>query len=71
MSSWPSPSALAARTQAFPVLTAAQIGRLRPDSKLRKVQPREILFQPDDTEVLFFRPAFGKHREVWRLKLDD
>lgn len=54
MSSWPAPSALDARTQAFPILTAAQIARLRPGSKLRKVEPSEILFQPDDTEVPFF-----------------
>jgi thioredoxin reductase (NADPH) len=54
MSSWPAPSALDARTQAFPVLTAAQIARLRPGSKLRKVEPGEILFQPDDTGVPFF-----------------
>jgi len=54
MSTWPAPSALDASTQAFPVLTAAQINRLRPDSKLRKVEPGEILFQPGDTEVPFF-----------------
>src|SRR5438105_7212672 len=54
MSSWPLSSALDARTQAFPVLTAMQIARLRPGSKLRKVEPGEILFQPDDTEVPFF-----------------
>ena len=55
MSSWTTtPSALDASTQAFPVLTAAQIGRLRPGSKLRKVESGEILFQPDDTEVPFF-----------------
>ncbi len=54
MSTWPAPSALDARTQAFPVLTAAQINRLRPGSRLRKVEPGEILFQPDDTEVPFF-----------------
>ena len=54
MSTWPAPSALDARTQAFPILTAAQISRLRPGSKLRTVQPGEILFQPDDTEVPFF-----------------
>lgn len=54
MSSWPAPSALAPLTQAFPVLTPAQIARLRPGSKLRKVEPSEILFQPDDTEVPFF-----------------
>ena len=51
---WPVPSALDARTQAFPVLSTAQINRLRPGSKLRKVEPGEILFQPDDTGVPFF-----------------
>ena len=55
MSSWTTtPSALDASTQAFPVLTAAQISRLRLGSKLRKVEPGDILFQPDDTEVPFF-----------------
>jgi thioredoxin reductase (NADPH) len=54
MSAWPAPSALDARTQAFPVLNGAQIARLRPGSKLRKVEPGEVLFQPDDTEVPFF-----------------
>jgi thioredoxin reductase (NADPH) len=54
MSTWPSPSVLDARTQAFPVLTVAQIKRVRPGSKLRNVIPGEILFQPGDTEVPFF-----------------
>src|SRR5258708_34602095 len=54
MSTWPSPSALDPRTQAFPVLTPAQIARLRPGGKLRKVEPGDILFRPDDTEVPFF-----------------
>src|SRR5260370_19875003 len=53
MSTWPSPSALDPRTQAFPVLTPAQIARLRPGGKLRKVEPGDILFRPDDTEVPF------------------
>lgn len=48
------PSALDARTQAFPVLTNAQIDRLRNGSVSRHVQPGEILFQPGDTEVPFF-----------------
>ncbi len=51
---WPVPSALDARTQAFPTLTAAQIARLCPGGKLRKVEPGEILFEPGDTEVPFF-----------------
>ncbi|MGB9235735.1 MAG: FAD-dependent oxidoreductase [Terriglobales bacterium] len=54
MSTWPVVSALDARTQAFPVLTAAQIGRVRSGGKLRNVQIGEILFQPDDTGVPFF-----------------
>jgi thioredoxin reductase (NADPH) len=54
MSAWPIPSALDASTQAFPVLTTAQITRLRPGGKSRKVEPNEILFQPDDTQVPFF-----------------
>jgi thioredoxin reductase (NADPH) len=54
MSSWPTPSALDVNTQAFPVLTATQIARLRPIGKLRKVEPGEILFQPGDTDVPFF-----------------
>jgi thioredoxin reductase (NADPH) len=54
MSSWPTPSALDARTQAFPLLTPAQIARLRPGSKLRKVEIGEILFEPGDTGVPFF-----------------
>src|SRR3954465_473342 len=54
MSSWPSPSALDASTQAFPLLTSAQVERIRSVSKLRKVAPGEILFEPNDTEVPFF-----------------
>ena len=54
MSTWPVPSVLDPRTQAFPVLTAAQIGRLRSWGKLRKVKPGEVLFQPGDTDVPFF-----------------
>jgi len=54
MSTWPASSGLDASTQAFPVLTTAQIGRVRPVGKLRKVEPGEILFQPDDTGVPFF-----------------
>ena len=51
---WPVPSALDARTQAFPFLSTAQINRLRPCGKLRRVEPGEILFQPDDTRVPFY-----------------
>ncbi|MGD1212123.1 MAG: FAD-dependent oxidoreductase [Candidatus Acidiferrales bacterium] len=54
MSSPPISSALDARTQAFPVLTAAQISRVRPSSKLRHVSKGEILFELGDTNVPFF-----------------
>ena len=50
----PALSFLDARTQAFPVLTAAQIDRIRPMGHLRKVQPGEILFEPNDTSLRFF-----------------
>ena len=48
------PSALDARTQAFPVLTASQINRVMPLGKVRQVQTGEILFEPGDTNVPFF-----------------
>lgn len=48
------PSALDARTQAFPVLTGAQIARIRPLGRARPVQSGEILFEPGDTGVPFF-----------------
>lgn len=69
MSSWPSPSALDATTQAFPVLTAAQISRLRPGSRLRKVESGEILFQPNDTAVPFFVLLSGR-MEIVQLDLN-
>jgi thioredoxin reductase (NADPH) len=69
MSSWPTPSALDASTQAFPVLTEAQINRLRPGSHLRRVEPGEILFQPNDTEVPFFVLLSGR-MEIVQPDLD-
>ena len=48
------PSALDARTQIFPVLTVAQIDRIRPSGRVRNVAPAEILFQPNDTGIPFF-----------------
>ena len=48
------PSALDARTQAFPVLTAAQIDRIRPEGHLRRVRSGEVLFEPGDGNVPFF-----------------
>lgn len=54
MSTWPAPSALDARTQAFPVLTASQINRIRSSSRLRTFMPGDILFEPDDTGMSLF-----------------
>lgn len=54
MASKPVPSALDERTQAFPVLTAAQISRIQANGKVRAVRQGEILFEPGDTKVPFF-----------------
>lgn len=54
MSRAPMPSILDARTQAFPVLTAAQIHRVQLLGKVRRVEAGEILFEPDDADVSFF-----------------
>src|SRR4051812_26543122 len=54
MSSWSNPSALNADTQAFPVLSAGQIARLKPAGKVRQVKPGDLLFEPGDTSVPFF-----------------
>jgi thioredoxin reductase (NADPH) len=39
--------------EAFPVLTAEQINRIRPLSKVRKVKAGEILFEPGDSDLPF------------------
>jgi len=54
MSPTPVPSALDARTQMFPVLTPAQIDRIRPLGHSRNVQRGEILFEPNDVSIRFF-----------------
>ncbi len=54
MAAPPIPSALDANTQTFPTLTQAQINRLLPHGKVRKVQAGEILFEPGDTNIPFF-----------------
>jgi thioredoxin reductase (NADPH) len=54
MSTWPASSALDPATQAFPKLSPPQIARLRPSGRVRKVEPGEILFKPNDTDVPFF-----------------
>lgn len=60
MSAPPIPSALDARTQAFPVLTLAQINRVRPGGKIRPVKKDEILFEPGDPNVPFFVLLSGR-----------
>ena len=42
------------RGEAFPVLTADQINRIRPLSKVRSVEAGDILFEPGDGDVPFF-----------------
>jgi thioredoxin reductase (NADPH) len=64
MSSAPILSALDAGTQAFPVLTAAQISRVRSGSKLRQVKKGEILFELGDTNVPFFVLLSGRMEVV-------
>lgn len=54
MSIFPVPNMIDAQAQAFPVLTEAQIKRIRPGGKLRRVEPGEVLFAPGDTLVPFF-----------------
>ena len=60
MSSRPKPSALDARTQAFPILTEAQIARIRAVGKLRQVKKDDILFDIGDTKVPFFVLLSGR-----------
>ncbi len=60
MSSLPSSSVLDPRTQTFPVLTPAQITRVRSVSKIRQVQSGEILFSPGDRNIPFFVVLSGR-----------
>lgn len=55
----PVPSALDARTQAFPILTELQMHRVRQVSKPRPVAAGEILFEPGDTNIPFFALVSG------------
>ena len=54
MSTPPPSSALDARSQSFPVLSAEQIDRIRSSGRTRKVERGEILFEPGDSAVPFF-----------------
>jgi thioredoxin reductase (NADPH) len=60
MSSLPPLSMFDSGTQTFPVLTSAQIERLRAVSTVRAVQPGEVLFRPGDIAVPFFVVLSGK-----------
>ncbi len=63
------PSALDATTQAFPVLTSAQIDRIRLSASLRKVELGQLLFEPGDTAVPFFVLLSGR-MEIVQPSLD-
>lgn len=54
------PSVLDVRSQAFPMLTAAQIARVRPLGNPRQVKSGEILFEPGDANVPFFVLLSGR-----------
>ncbi len=63
------PSALDARTQAFPILTPAQIDRVRHSDRARNVERGEILFEPNDAAVPFFVVLSGS-MEIVQPALD-
>ena len=69
MASLPSLTFLDLRTQAFPVLTSAQIDRIRPMGRVRHVQQGEILFEPNDTAIRFFVVLSG-NMEIVQPSLD-
>jgi thioredoxin reductase (NADPH) len=48
------PLAADVRGETFPVLTAEQISRIRPLSKVRNVKAGDILFEPGDSDLPFF-----------------
>jgi thioredoxin reductase (NADPH) len=54
MSTQLTPLSADVRGEAFPVLTAEQISRIRPLSKVRTVEAGEILFEPGDSDIPFF-----------------
>jgi thioredoxin reductase (NADPH) len=52
-------SAIANHAQVFPVLTAAQIDRIRPFASLRHAALDESLFEADASDVSFFTLLSG------------
>jgi len=59
------------RAQAFPVLTAEQISRIRPLSKVRNVKVGDILFEPGDTDIPFFVLLSGSMEIVQPERHDE
>jgi thioredoxin reductase (NADPH) len=54
MSTQLTPLSADVRGEAFPVLTAEQINRIRPLSKVRNVKVGEVLFEPGDLDIACF-----------------
>ncbi len=54
MSSTPALSALNADTETYPILASAQIARVRPYAKLRRLKGGDVLYQPGDLAVPLF-----------------
>jgi len=48
------PNVLESHAQVFPVLTEAQINRIRAFTSLRQVNDGDVLFRADDWDVPFF-----------------
>jgi thioredoxin reductase (NADPH) len=69
MATLPPLSFLDRNTQTFPVLTPAQIDRIRPLGKLREVQRGDILFEPGEAEMRFFVVLSGS-MEIVQPSLD-
>ena len=46
-------------SEAFPLLTPAQIERLRPHGKVRRVEAGEVLFEPGDSDVPVYAVLSG------------
>jgi thioredoxin reductase (NADPH) len=59
MSSQITPLSAEIQAEAFPRLTAEQIRRIRPLSKVRQVNVGDILFEPGDSDVPFFMLLSG------------
>jgi thioredoxin reductase (NADPH) len=69
MSTQLTPPSADIRGEAFPVLTAEQINRLRPLSKVREVKAGDILFEPGDSDLPFFVLLSGS-MEIVQPNLD-